>query len=279
MTRADPGIMDDETVAELRALRARAYGPGADLDDDPAALRRLNDLEELVLAPTPSARVRAAVPATASEAPVSATAVGLPMAGGTGGETGADSPLDPEDAPPEPSDRPQLWWTRRRLGVLWALSLVVVLVVSAVASAAFTYRVQADPREEAVLSVDPTGEVPEVFGGGVESGGQVYEDFYGLVPLVFDYGPSASAGLCLQIVDVATLGQESRSTGELIFGGCGVGSFPVTASFVVSPAVPSALRDRFPVGSSLQFVLEDSRIVVLSSPPPPEADPSQEAAR
>lgn len=36
--------MDDE-VAELAVLRRRAYGPDADIDDDPAALTRLGELE------------------------------------------------------------------------------------------------------------------------------------------------------------------------------------------------------------------------------------------
>ncbi|MDE0546564.1 hypothetical protein [Microbacterium sp. C7(2022)] len=37
--------MDTATQDELRELRARAYGPDADIDRDPAALRRLRELE------------------------------------------------------------------------------------------------------------------------------------------------------------------------------------------------------------------------------------------
>ena len=38
--------MDEGVAAELRALRARAYAPGADIADDPVGLARLRELEE-----------------------------------------------------------------------------------------------------------------------------------------------------------------------------------------------------------------------------------------
>lgn len=38
--------MNDDTLIELRALQARAYGPEADIAQDPTALRRLRELEE-----------------------------------------------------------------------------------------------------------------------------------------------------------------------------------------------------------------------------------------
>ncbi|GAA1956828.1 hypothetical protein [Microbacterium deminutum] len=42
--------MDAATRAELSALRRRAYGPGADIHEDPPALARLVELEDLALA-------------------------------------------------------------------------------------------------------------------------------------------------------------------------------------------------------------------------------------
>lgn len=39
-------LHEGSTTDELRALRARAYGPHADIAEDPAALRRLHELEE-----------------------------------------------------------------------------------------------------------------------------------------------------------------------------------------------------------------------------------------
>lgn len=46
--------MDAATRAELDALRLRAYGPAADIADDPAALRRLSELEERALPAMPA---------------------------------------------------------------------------------------------------------------------------------------------------------------------------------------------------------------------------------
>ncbi|WP_460721027.1 hypothetical protein [Microbacterium aureliae] len=43
--------MGEDASDELRALRARAYGPGADISSDPDALRRLAELEARTRAP------------------------------------------------------------------------------------------------------------------------------------------------------------------------------------------------------------------------------------
>ena len=40
--------MDDDVREELRLLRARAYGPQADIADDPVAVSRLRDLDPRV---------------------------------------------------------------------------------------------------------------------------------------------------------------------------------------------------------------------------------------
>jgi hypothetical protein len=46
-------MLTDDEVAELAALRARAFGPDADLTDDPAGLSRLNELEDRARVPVP----------------------------------------------------------------------------------------------------------------------------------------------------------------------------------------------------------------------------------
>lgn len=59
--------MDTATLEELRTLRARAYGPQADIDQDPVAMQRLRELEN---------RHAAASTRGASTASASATAAG-----------------------------------------------------------------------------------------------------------------------------------------------------------------------------------------------------------
>ena len=52
----------DDDVAELAQLRRRAYGPGADIGADPAALARLDELETRI-------RLRFASPERTSAGP------------------------------------------------------------------------------------------------------------------------------------------------------------------------------------------------------------------
>ena len=54
--------MDHEWSDELRMLRARAYGPAADILDDPDALARLRELEDRAQTPTPASTAADAVP-------------------------------------------------------------------------------------------------------------------------------------------------------------------------------------------------------------------------
>lgn len=60
-----------DQARELRALRARAYGPDADIDSDPVALQRLRDLESwehiVPAASDPPAAFADALPAPAAE--------------------------------------------------------------------------------------------------------------------------------------------------------------------------------------------------------------------
>ena len=261
--------MDDRTNAELTSLRARAYGPGAGLVDDREALDRLAELEELSLAeraPTPPRREETHAPDTAGE-PVR----------GTEPEVSIDGVLlgvDAEEDPPEPR-APLIWWTRRRIAAVGAFGLIAVIVAVAAISAAFTYRLQADPREIAVLQVDPGVEWPEMMGNRPE-GSEIFEEFYGLRALVQTQTPGFSAvDACISVIRASVVtGRSSYS--NFYLGSCGVGEFPATVSMVVNAVAPDELKERFPVGTSLQFTLRGDEVVVLSAPPSPA--PVDEAA-
>jgi hypothetical protein len=268
--------MDDRIVAELSALRARAYGPGADLADDPSGLRRLGDLEELVRAQAAPFVAPAAVEtfaaggAVAEEAP-SVTVEADPDAAATArGE---------KDARTEVSEAaPRLWWSRRRIAVLWVASLAVTVLVASTISAAFTYRLQADPREVAVLQVDAAAEWPKYMG---DQTGQIFAEFYGL--RVFSQrDPISQPGpvACLQVADKSILDADLQQGygGPYYPGNCGAGAFEPTAALVVGAREPDELRERFIDGTSLQFVLRGSEVVVLSAPPAPAPAPSIDAA-
>jgi hypothetical protein len=110
--------MENRSDAELNSLRARAYGPDADITGDPAALARLAQLE-------------------ASAKPRSSVAVPAPAEADLPSAAASTDPGTPDAAAPTTpvaSARP-----RRRgviLALAWAASLVVVAVATyAIASA------------------------------------------------------------------------------------------------------------------------------------------------
>ena len=111
-------MMDDETLIELRALRARAYGPDADIDADRAARARLAELES-------SARAAASAPEPARPTPTDVPGL----------DNGPEADAGPEpDAAPEPPlvpvrERLARAWRRRPVAIAWTGSLVVVAAV------------------------------------------------------------------------------------------------------------------------------------------------------
>lgn len=273
---------------ELRTLRERAYGRDADIHDDPAALARLRELEAQAAAARDQARDGAHHGAsTAGSARDSArTSAGdgtgsavLDTPGSTAAvvaaareESAPRSPLEdatdadardpdggdlPGDGEPDAGAGPRWWW--RRIPLLWAAtSVVIALLIGAGA----TLGIQAlSSGRVAVLQEVPDGEWPDTFFGPRPANGRVFEDFHGLIVLAFpqksDEGGSQA---CLYVLT-------SPSGSGFGAVGCGAGSFPATVSMEVVGASPRELRDRFPEGTALQFVLEESGVHVYARAP------------
>lgn len=251
--------MDAELRGELAELRARAYGPDADLSADPAALGRLQELEDL------ERRDRGE-----SSTPV------VPMNPPT---APSDDPLVAEEREPD-LDEPTERATRRpvvrraRTLWLWAGSLAAVAAIASAASIAATTFVPvartAGVAQVATLQADPAADTAPVRSMGFESDDvSAYADFYGLTTYV---GPSQidAAGTrveCVLLVETATIGKMDDGNvfqGGFRYGGCGAGAFPATVEFVVTPDLPDVFRARFPVGSSVQFVRDGDRVGVFS---------------
>ncbi len=256
--------MDVELRSELQALRARAYGPDADLDRDPAAVARLQELEDLER----QARVDAAVrpPVTPPTTPDAAPLV----------IDDDDAPLvvDDDDVEPgePPARRPRVRRTRT-LG-LWAGSLAAVAAVASAASIAATTFVPvartAGVAQVDTLRVDPSADDSPVRSMGFDSSEvSVYADFHGLTAYAgtTQVDSSGTRAECLILLDTSTLpasGDINASQIGYRYGGCGAGVFPATIEFVVTPDLPDAFRARFPVGSSLQFVSDGDHVGVFS---------------
>jgi len=251
--------MDERTNAELTSLRTRAYGPGAGLLGDRDALDRLSALEELARAE------RTPVPPESDESAPRADDAESIEVSPEPSDTGGDADDEGSGAP-----EPLIWWTRRRIAAVGAFGLVAVIVAVAAIAAAFTYRLQADPREVAVLQVDRAAEWPEMMGDRPE-GGEIFEEFYGLRAFIQVNAASFSAvDVCLSVIEgTAVTGRGSYS--NFYIGACGAGEFPATVSMLVNSTAPEELQERFPEGTSLQFILRGDEVAVLSAPPAPTA--------
>ena len=134
---------------ELAHLRARAYGPDADIHADPPALARLREIEQQQRPPargaddpmTPNADDRAsptaspafprtASPATAQPVPPPA-AQAVPAAAAVPQDADDGAPVTPLVAPVSLASSPPAAVLGRRTRMAWAASLVAAIVLSA----------------------------------------------------------------------------------------------------------------------------------------------------
>jgi len=252
--------MDDDVREELRLLRARAYGPHADIADDATAVARLRELEDLErqdrLPPAPRVPLTSAAAAAGSRA-----ALVTPDGDGDGDGDGHDD---------DPRDRPALVGSKRRLWV-WAASLAVVAALASAATAASLTFVPVTAAAGApqvdTLVPAPDAAVPPVFGQrtGAE---RAYENYYGVAAFTGRAPTDATDNRnpCLYLLDADEVGADDTRgfRGNFVYGGCGAGVFPATVQFVVADGMPDAFVQRFPIGTSMQFVFDGENVGVFS---------------
>ncbi|MFE5409607.1 hypothetical protein [Microbacterium sp. NPDC056569] len=262
--------MDAATLDELHTLRARAYGPSADIDEDPAALERLRELE---------ARRAAAATATPVEPPLVAEPAVAPERQGAAvtvvvAPEASDAQPEAEEAstsdePDEPRAR------RRRRGLssstwaLWALSVVAAAALAAglTYSATAISPISASSGATQIDTLDPypLADVPAGwFGAGPSS---LAFDYFGLTLFETSGGYGALGTDCFSLVATEELPEpdadaNSWSMSGIMLTGCAVGSFPATIQLAVDSSAPQQLRDRFPADSALQFVFDGDRVGV-----------------
>lgn len=293
----------DPAPDELRTLRERAYGPAADIHDDPVALARLHELENAGRAA--DGAVTSASPAPASSAtdasPLSTAATGEPV-----GTLGATGPTDPQaavstaaafpaaapvtgaapdeelgplaDAAPDAATTsprgildspdtthamrdaaPQRPWWRRHLAVVWAGSVVAALLLGI----GLTIGVQAlEAGRVAVLNEDPDADWPAYF-GTADGGHKRFEKFHGLSVAVQSMQVTEH-GMPVPCVLVYADGGDNPRFGA---SACGAGRFPAQAAMLVDEGSPIELREQFPVGTALLFVLDGSQVNVYAQAP------------
>ncbi|WP_106815827.1 hypothetical protein [Microbacterium timonense] len=276
--------MDTAALDELRELRARAYGPDADIDQDPVALRRLHELETLHAGPVPSrpqpddASGPEWEPAPDAEPPSSqdgdsARLPGFAKGGAESnqGTTGSETEPQGGDEGTAPADAARRRRTRRvsPTGVLWALS---VLAAAALAAGG-TYAVMRMPPvpvssgapQIATLEPDPLATVPAGWMGAGPSS-DVFE-FYGLTLFQTASGFAGYGRDCLAVMATEQLPEEDSDSNTWsyqgnLYGGCRAGGFPAVVQFEIGSDAPEALSSRFGDGNALQFVYDGERIGV-----------------
>ncbi|MFB7892087.1 hypothetical protein ACFC1I_07810 [Microbacterium sp. NPDC056044] len=222
-----------DAAAELRALRLRAYGPDADIRDDPEALRRLHELEGRT-AGTPAGEV----PRPGEPGEVS-TVREEPPAGPPAREPVAKTP----------------WWERHRT-LLWGGSLVIAAVLGV---AVGSVQLPPDREQVAVLGADADGQWPEQMWGARPPDGVTYEEYLGLTAIASarDFGNGTNS-TCLWVYDSASVNF------GLSAGSCAAGSAPASTTIAVTAQAPPALLEEFGEGTTLQFVRDDDRVIVYA---------------
>lgn len=264
--------MGQSTAEELRALRARAYGPDADIDRDPAARLRLAELEASARAEMRGATGARPAPASGPAARHAADETSDDLADDAGDNPAGDAP-DParaSDSAPAPAAQPApaepaatairpltRLFTAPGLGLLWVVSLVAAALVSSGVTLVIS---QQDPRLVTTLAAMPDAPWPEQFPGSNYGGAEVFEPFEGLTMVSMPWGvdgPRRDA-MCLYMVGTTPLQPTMM---------CSVGSFPATTVIPVDRTAPEGLRARFALGTALQFVLQGDRVLVYALGP------------
>lgn len=243
---------------ELRALRERAYGPDADIDDDPAALARLRELESAqavpdAAPPAPLVRFDDPAPATAEDVPTSDPPATDAAADDPAPEPGSEEPAPPGGRLP----RRTIW--------LWAGSVALALVVGAAATMA-TSSVMGN--RVAVLGEADVSQWPAGMFGEPQEGARVFETFHGIRVIVVPnvWGAPGSDITCMFVVRADGEGG-TQPPNEILTTGCGDPAFAPTASFSVTEASPDALLEQFTVGTGVRVVLAGDEVHVFARTP------------
>lgn len=170
-----------------------------------------------------------------------------------------DDALDPEAAGAGGTAPARRWW--RRIPVLWAASVVAGVLVGV----GLTVLVQTmEAGRVGVLQADPEAEWPEDVWAGETDDSRAFETFYGLT--VLSQPQLTGDGTQRPVPCLIVFSGVGRNPSYL-GGSCGAGEFPAQAAFVVGRQAPSELRDRFPAGTALQFVLDGDQVHVYAREP------------
>jgi hypothetical protein len=276
--------MDDPETDELRRLRARAYGPDADIAADPRAQARLAELEAERRAPV-DVQSADPVPSGAGTAPaapeITEASVTPPPAEppapaslSSASEGGEPSATAHADAPP-PAPTRSAASLRRRVILAWAASLALVGVVVAIVTNAITApdRALDEPRDIVRIATLHTDKafVPPVSYESSSAKVSGFDEFHGLTAMAIRGWLGVANAPCLLIVDTDELNIDSGILDGDTYYGCSAGEFPATVTVRVDSRLPDGIREMFADGTGLQFVLRGDDVIVAADHAPTAA--------
>jgi hypothetical protein len=242
--------MDEAQRGELRGLRRRAYGPRPDLDD--AELDRLRELEARqggAAVTSPSARTAAPAAPPAAHPAEPALEEHDPAAHDPAADDPATDHSDEDDAlAPRPASP-----RRQRTAILWAASVLVAVGATVALTTGFA---SMTGREVGTVALDPDRPVPDRWDDWYQDVATGVGEFHGLTVIGLE-NPEDDAA-CVTVV------APRFARGANPVGGCAAGSFPARGVLTVTGDMPAELRDEFPEGTALEFVLEGGSVRVTA---------------
>lgn len=262
--------MDTADAQELRMLRARAYGPAADIAEDYAAIRRLRELEDR--------RAGTEIDPASVLTPVSVTDATTSIAQRPSRISDPVPDLLSADDAPEPSVAPDSGvgartadHTRWRWKLLWIASLVASSALAASVTYAMTWisPVSVSSGAAQIDTLEPNAALAVPVGWFGANENSIAFDFYGLTLFTGEGNRANSTAGCLYVVGTDQVPAEEDFSptswsfeGEL-YTGCNVGVFPAAVEIPLGDATPDELNAHFPSGRALQFVLDGDRVGVF----------------
>lgn len=257
----DAPSLSPERSKELADLRRRAYGPEADIQRDPAAQRRLDELEALARA-SPTGDVPSTAPAH-SEADdgreltdpgdeASALLVGRPE------NTAEPAPVSAQtEAPRQPPARSRVWWKRIPL---WSVTTLVGVAAGVAIGLAWP-SIGSESPPDLTLGIDPDGgERAAGFNDamdywGVDPGTVVPHEAFDVIRVWTARGADDSSCVLLS------------HDGQLLTATCaGAGLEPVL-DFTVFDGMALELDAPLPVGTVIRFSGGEGAVDVWVRPP------------
>ncbi len=232
-------MSDDD---ELRMLRARAYGPAADIHLDDTALRRLHELE-----------AAAASPSSAGSTPTpDAPRLSTPEPAGAPASASEDG-VEPA-APAPPPSRSRVG--RRATAAVAGIALIAGAGIGAAVTAALSPpHPSPDTELVATVAVDPDFSWPSFFPepGSLRAIG--FADLDGITVVAIPPSSAAARGWCIFTYETARVDTSSdRYEGETEQA-CEGRPFPASVVIDLDRA-PRSLREAFPDRGALRLVLD-----------------------